>query len=67
MKLEAKRGFFDKQANKYRPSGEVFEVPEKRAREILSAGVAVIVGEDEKEARAAQGEKERGGGKTKEE
>lgn len=43
MMLKAKRGFYDKQAECYRPTGEVFEATGKRANELLAAGVAEVV------------------------
>lgn len=43
MKLRAKRGFYDKKDNCYRPTGEVFDVAKDRAKEILAAGVAEVV------------------------
>ena len=43
MKLRVKRGFYDKEAERYRPTGEVFDVAEARASEILAAGVAEVV------------------------
>lgn len=43
VKLRAKRGFYDRAAGRYRPTGEVFDATEARARVILAAGVAEIV------------------------
>lgn len=43
VKLRVKRGFFDREAQKYRPSGETFEVTHARAAVILAAGVAEVV------------------------
>lgn len=43
VRLRAKRGFYDRKAERYRPTGEVFDVTEARAAEILAAGVAEIM------------------------
>lgn len=43
VRLRARRGFYDRQAKRYRPTGELFDVTDARATEILAAGVAEIV------------------------
>jgi hypothetical protein len=43
MRLRTTKGFYDKKACRYRPTGEEFDVTEARATEILAAGVAEVV------------------------
>jgi len=43
VRLRVKRGFRDLEANRYRPTGEVFEATDDRAHVIVAAGVAEIV------------------------
>ena len=43
VRLRVKRGFRDLEANRYRPTGEIFEVSGERAQAIVVAGVAEIV------------------------
>lgn len=42
--MRVRRGFLDLKAQRYRPTGEVFEADEERAQILVSAGVAEIVG-----------------------
>lgn len=41
--LRVRRGFLDLRAERYRPTGETFEVDEDRAQALVAAGVAEIV------------------------
>lgn len=43
LKMVVKRGFYDRVAEKYRPTGEQFVVDEKRASELVAAGVAAVL------------------------
>jgi len=43
LKMVVKRGFYDRVADQYRPTGELFVVDEKRASELVVAGVAAVL------------------------
>jgi len=43
LKMVVKRGFYDRVADQYRPTGELFVVDEKRASELVAAGVAAVL------------------------
>jgi len=43
VRLRVTKGFYDREAGKYRPTGEIFDVTDARAAVILAAGVAEVV------------------------
>jgi len=57
MWLRVTKGFYDKKAFRYRPTGEEFDVTEARAAEILAAGVAEVVVTSASSAPPAESEK----------
>jgi len=43
LKMVVKRGFYDRVAEKYRPTGEQFVVDDRRSAELVAAGVAAVL------------------------
>lgn len=48
MKVKVTKAFIDKHTREFHDMGEVIEVTEERAKEILSAGEYIVIVEEEK-------------------